>query len=122
MKLPKFGKSPSIFVSASTPSTSPSPRDYFNIEEEHIFRRVRSAVLLTPPFHQVLEDKPDLYGPFWIATTLIVVLIGSSSLMSFFNDPSVTYDFNQISVAASLVSHSSLRSTESRSGVLTSSP
>lgn len=43
-----------------------------------------SALTLRPPFRQVIKDKPDLYGPFWIATTLIVIIIASASLITFF--------------------------------------
>lgn len=43
-----------------------------------------SAITLRPPFRQVIKDKPDLYGPFWIATTLIVIIIASASLVSYF--------------------------------------
>lgn len=65
-----------------------------------------SAVTLRPSFKQVIKDKPDLYGPFWIATTLIVIIVASASLITFFSstgtDP-VNYDFQKIPVATSLV-------------------
>lgn len=78
-------------------------RDYFNIEEDMIFARIRSAIFLRPSFGEVINEKPDLYGPFWIATTLIVVIIAASSLLQFFDRPDEAYDFNQLTVAASLV-------------------
>lgn len=78
-------------------------RDYFDVEEEDIFERIRSTLTLRS-FSEVLKDKPDLYGPFWIATTLIVVIIAASSLLNFFYTPTVPYDFSKLSVAASLVS------------------
>lgn len=43
-----------------------------------------SAITLRPSFRQVIKDKPDLYGPFWIATTLIVIIVASASLTTFF--------------------------------------
>jgi hypothetical protein len=45
---------------------------------------MRAAILLRPPFRSVIKNKPDLYGPFWIATTLIVVIVASASLVTFF--------------------------------------
>lgn len=42
-----------------------------------------SAVTLRPSFKQVINNKPDLYGPFWIATTLIVIIVASASLITF---------------------------------------
>jgi hypothetical protein len=65
-----------------------------------------SAITLRPPFKQVIKDKPDLYGPFWIATTLIVIIVASASLISYFassSDKQVDYNFKQIPVATSLV-------------------
>ena len=46
---------------------------------------MKSAVLLKPAFKEVVGNEPDLYGPFWIATTLIVIIIASSSIIAFFN-------------------------------------
>lgn len=68
-----------------------------------IFRRIKSAVLLTPSFELVLDNQPDLYGPLWISTTLIVIIIAASSLMHFFQDVQTAYDFNKLTMAASLV-------------------
>lgn len=76
-----------------------------------IFERIRSAIFLKPPFGEVIRDKPDLYGPFWIASTLIVVIIAASSLLQFFDKPSEAYNFNQLTVAASLVLSDGHRST-----------
>ena len=82
--------------------TESSYRQYFDVEEDDIFSRIRSAITLRS-FDEALHDKPDLYGPFWIATTLIVVIIAASSLLNFFYSPTTPYDFNKLSVAASLV-------------------
>ena len=67
---------------------------------------MKSAVLLKPAFKEVVQNEPDLYGPFWISTTLIVIIIASSSLIAFFNAKDgerVKYNFDQIPVAAILV-------------------
>lgn len=100
-------------------------RKYFEIEEEQIKERMVSAITLRPPFRQVIKDKPDLYGPFWIATTLIVIIIASASLITFFastDDKKVTYEFTQIPVATSLVFLLSCRSMAFASGLPISSP
>ena len=65
-----------------------------------------SAITLRPAFKHVIKDKPDLYGPFWIASTLIVIIIASASLITFFastTENPVAYDFAKIPVATSLV-------------------
>lgn len=61
--------------------------------------------MLRPSFRHVIENKPDLYGPFWISTTLIIIIVASSSLINLFNDTKTTYDFDKVSVAAGLVYH-----------------
>lgn len=85
---------------------------YFDIEYEDVKDRIKSALFLTPPFHEIVGDKPDLYGPFWIATTLVAIIIASSSIMVFLSDDQKSYNFNQISVASSLVSVLLCRSME----------
>ena len=77
-----------------------------------IFSRIKSAVLLTPSFELVLDNQPDLYGPLWISTTLIVIIISASSLMHFFQDIQTGYNFNKLTTAASLVVLFPNRSTE----------
>ena len=73
------------------------------MEEEEIEERVKSAVMLKPPFRLVVGDKPDLYGPFWLASTLVVIIVASSSLITFLQDEKLPYDFDQIPVASGLV-------------------
>lgn len=55
----------------------------------------------------VLNNAPDLYGPFWLPTTLIFALFLSSSLSSsiqaFLAGKVYTYDFTALSVAVSVV-------------------
>ena len=82
------------------------------MEEEEIEERIRSAVMLRPPFRLVVGDKPDLYGPFWLASTLVVIIVASSSLITFLHDEKLPYNFDQIPVASSLVLISLLRYTE----------
>lgn len=45
--------------------------------------RVGSSFLgpLKPDFMSVTMTSPDLYGPFWVATTLIFVTAGRSVLL-----------------------------------------
>ena len=64
--------------------------------------RIKSAVMLKPPFRTVVGDKPDLYGPFWLASTLVVIIVASSSLITFFSEQP-SYNFDQIPVASALV-------------------
>ena len=51
---------------------------FFDVDTSTVLHRCRSALLPflphTPPFLDTLDGNPDLYGPFWIATTVIVIL------------------------------------------------
>lgn len=56
-------------------------------------------------FLDVLEGNPDLYGPFWIATTVVVILfLGGTISLFLATDPSAgapgtrfAYDFGLLS-------------------------
>lgn len=51
-------------------------REYFDVTEDEIVGKVRSALNpTTSEFEQKIDAKVDLYGPFWISTTLIFCLI-----------------------------------------------
>ena len=48
-------------------------RSHFNVDTADVLRRMRDSVacILRPDFLERVGDSPDLYGPFWIATTLV---------------------------------------------------
>jgi len=57
-----------------------------------------------PKFFDISHKNPDLYGPFWIYTTLIFVIAASGSLTKYFNGASTDELFqNFIPTAASIV-------------------
>ena len=37
-------------------------------------------------FYKIVNDKPDLYGPFWIYTTLIYVMAAGGALSYYFTN------------------------------------
>ncbi len=59
---------------------------YFNVEIEDIQQKfLQSLIPLRKGFNQLAEDKPDLYGPFWIYTTLIFIVVVTSNISAFLN-------------------------------------
>ena len=51
-------------------------REYFDVTQDEIVDKVRAALNpTTSEFEQKIDAKVDLYGPFWISTTLIFCLI-----------------------------------------------
>ncbi len=57
---------------------------YFDIDTEEIKERLISSLIpLNSRFYNLIEKKPDLYGPFWIYTTLIFVISASGSMTKY---------------------------------------
>lgn len=53
-----------------------------------------------------MEGNPDLYGPFWIATTVVVILFLTGTIsqyLAFTGKTHFAYDFRLLSGAAGLV-------------------
>ena len=53
-----------------------------------------------------MEGNPDLYGPFWIATTVVVILFLTGTISSYLASTGkahFAYDFKLLSGAAGLV-------------------
>ena len=57
---------------------------YFDIDTEEIKERLISSLIpLNSRFYNLIEKKPDLYGPFWIFTTLIFIISVSGSMTKY---------------------------------------
>jgi hypothetical protein len=60
-------------------------RAYFKVTTNDIKKRlILSFNPLKNEFYKEISDKPDLYGPFWIYTTLIFVICAGGSLSKYF--------------------------------------
>jgi len=59
---------------------------YFNVEIDDIKNKIiHSLIPLKKGFYELAENSPDLYGPFWLYTTLIFIVVVSSNISAFFN-------------------------------------
>ena len=59
---------------------------YFNVEVEDIKEKLISSVIpANKNFHALAEKTPDLYGPFWIYTTLIFLVTFAGNLSNYIN-------------------------------------
>lgn len=72
--------------------------------------RCRAALLPflphTTPFLDILDGNADLYGPFWIATTVVVILFLTGTISQYLarqDKAHFAYDFKLLSGAAGLV-------------------
>jgi len=91
---------------------------FFDVDTKQVIERCWAAVFPKTPFLDVLGGNPDLYGtwhvhtvlitgPFWIATTTIVILFVSSTLAGYLTalhtGASYSYDFTSLTAAAALM-------------------
>jgi len=50
-----------------------------------------------------VDKKPDLYGPFWVCTTIIFTITASSNFSKLFYNTSAAYNFTYVPDAIALV-------------------
>lgn len=107
----------------SDPSAAPVPtgtaafwtityyQPLFDVDTVQVLNRVKGSLLPRPrgAFFELIAANPDLYGPFWVATTLIFAMAITGNLASYFAfvaseaHPKWTYDFTQLTVAGSVI-------------------
>ncbi|KAF8508723.1 Yip1-domain-containing protein [Hysterangium stoloniferum] len=82
---------------------------YFDVDTNMVLRRCYTTLLPGSSSYLTAHLTPsvDLYGPFWTLTTLIFTLFVfsslSSSIASYLSSTPVTYDFQLLSIAVTLV-------------------
>jgi len=81
---------------------------WFDVDTMLVFDRAwRTMYPLEDFIDTVLNGAPDLYGPFWLPTTLIFALFFSSSLSSsitaYLAGKPYSYDFTRLPLAVSVV-------------------
>ncbi|CAG8792836.1 15652_t:CDS:2, partial [Cetraspora pellucida] len=78
------------FFDTRTPQTAPQGghpfwsleyyAQYFDVDTEQVLTRAIKSLFPKDNFAEVVGSNPDLYGPFWISTTLIFLLFVTSSI------------------------------------------
>lgn len=54
---------------------------FFDVDTEDVKDRLKLALIpFKDTFFQISKDSPDLYGPFWILTTLIVMIAANGNI------------------------------------------
>ena len=83
---------------------------YFDVDTTEVTQRIMNAAFFCrreTNFMTLINDKPDAYGPFWIATTLVFTLAVTSHinnwLTSWLQQKTWEYDFQSVVTASSLV-------------------
>ncbi|KAI9760406.1 MAG: hypothetical protein M4579_001702 [Chaenotheca gracillima] len=79
---------------------------FFDVDTNEVLRRCRVALFPRANFLDVLEGNPDLYGPFWIATTVVVILFLTGTISEYLSRAGKShfeYNFKLLSGAAGLI-------------------
>ena len=83
---------------------------FFDVDTSTVLSRCRASLLpflpRTQPFLDTLDGNPDLYGPFWIATTVVFILFMRGTISQYLsaqNRKNFEYDFKLLSGAAGLI-------------------
>lgn len=110
----------SLLTKAAPPETPEIPfcgclsvryyQPYFDVDTNDVYVRLLNSLFYCRRennFLALIADKPDAYGPFWIATTLVfsvaVTSHISSWISSWMSSKNWEYDFQSIVSSASLI-------------------
>ncbi|KAF2450186.1 Yip1-domain-containing protein [Karstenula rhodostoma CBS 690.94] len=104
------------FLPAPASSSSSSRKHYlwtlsfyaqaFDVDTAEVLRRCTATLYPRANFLDVLEGNPDLYGPVWVATTVVVILFLTGTINQYLASEGkqhFAYDFKLLSGAAGLV-------------------
>ncbi|XP_069447225.1 protein YIPF2 [Ovis canadensis] len=83
-------------------------QSFFDVDTSQVLHRIKGSLLPRPGHNFVrhhLQNRPDLYGPFWICATLAFVLAITGNLtlvLAQRRDPSIHYSpqFHKVTVAS----------------------
>jgi len=79
---------------------------FFDVDTSSVLARCGAALYPRANFLDVLEGNPDLYGPFWIATTVVFILFLGGTISQYLDSigkEAFAYDFTLLSGAAGLI-------------------
>ena len=73
---------------------------FFDVDTSAVLARCWAALFPRASFLDVLEGNPDLYGPFWIATTVVLILFLGGTISKYLSrtgEAPFLYDFRLLS-------------------------
>ncbi|ORZ06983.1 hypothetical protein BCR41DRAFT_378732 [Lobosporangium transversale] len=76
---------------------------FFDVDTSQVMERLFASVVPKDNFLEVMGGSPDLYGPFWVATTVIFVLFVTGSIVdsinAYLSGATYSYDIFQMTFA-----------------------
>ncbi|KAF9578782.1 hypothetical protein BGW38_005252 [Lunasporangiospora selenospora] len=80
---------------------------FFDVDTSQVVERCTASIIPKESFNDVMAGSPDLYGPFWVSTTVILVLFVASSIVESINaymkGTPYMYDFRQLTFAFGII-------------------
>lgn len=80
---------------------------FFDVNSQEVGKRLMLAFVPTQPkFFEIAKKNPDLYGPFWIYTTLIFMIAVAGNFSGYIRSSDSSkfqYQFNFVPMAAGLI-------------------
>lgn len=79
---------------------------FFDVDTSSVLQRCWAALYPRANFLDVLEGNPDLYGPFWIATTVVLILFLGGTISLYWHSGAgerFAYDFRLLTGMLTLV-------------------
>ncbi|MCJ1458127.1 hypothetical protein MMC28_008498 [Mycoblastus sanguinarius] len=79
---------------------------FFDVDTSEVLHRCVSSLYPRASFLDILDGNPDLYGPFWIATTVVFILFICGTISQYLSenhDIHFEYNFRLLSGAAGLI-------------------
>ncbi|KAI0994919.1 hypothetical protein K3495_g13261 [Podosphaera aphanis] len=79
---------------------------FFDVDTTAVVARCMAALYPRVSFWDVLDGNPDLYGPIWIATTVVFILFLGGTINQYLSQTTgepFVYDFTLLSGAAGLI-------------------
>ncbi|KAJ3670864.1 hypothetical protein LUZ60_008290 [Juncus effusus] len=82
-------------------------KPYFDVDTSDVLERIRDSLFpFNGNFNEKTTEKPDLYGPFWISTTLIFAAAAIGTFVAYFehkwHKKEWAYDINLVTWSAGL--------------------
>lgn len=101
-EFPSDGSEPATFRAAA--QSFNFLRDAFNVDYENVKDRLKFALNpMNGRFLSLIEYHPDLYGPFWIATTLIFVVAAAGNFSLAMSSTEVSHSYAMITKAVVVI-------------------
>jgi len=82
---------------------------FFDVDTADVGSRLSKAMLpFNTQFIEEIAPNPDLYGPFWVSTTLIFSMAAAGNFANYLQSDGGTdmvwsYDFNKVTLAACII-------------------